>query len=51
MSDKSESNEESPSDNSQKENKEKEEDENQLIEEINENYKYMNQSINLLLII
>ena len=44
MSDKSESNEESPSDNSQKENKEKEEDENQLIEEINENYKYMNQT-------
>ena len=49
MSDKSESNEEIPSDNSKKDNneeqnEEKEEDENQLIEEINENYKYMNQT-------
>lgn len=49
MSEKSESNEEIPSDNSKKDNneeqnEEKEEDENQLIEEINENYKYMNQT-------
>jgi ESF2/ABP1 family protein len=49
MSEKSESNEEIPSDNSKKDNneeqnEEKEEDENQLIDEINENYKYMNQT-------
>ena len=46
MSAKSESYEEEiPSDNSQNDNNlEKEEDENQLIEEINENYKYMNQT-------
>jgi len=49
MSEKSESNEEIPSDNSKKDNneeqnEEKEEDENQLIEEINEDYKYMNQT-------
>ena len=49
MSEKSESSEEIPSDNSKKDNneeknEEKEEDENQLIEEINENYKYMNQT-------
>ena len=48
MSDKSESREELPSDDSQKDNnkeqnEEKEEDENQLIEDINEKYKYMNQ--------
>ena len=46
MSAKSESYEEEiPSDNSQNDNNlEKEEDENQLIEEINENYKFMNQT-------
>ena len=46
MSAKSESYEEEiPSDNSKLDNNlEKEEDENQLIEEINENYKYMNQT-------
>ena len=48
MSDKSESREELPSDDSKKDNneeqnEEKEEDENQLIEDINEKYKYMNQ--------
>jgi ESF2/ABP1 family protein len=49
MSDKSESNEEIPSENSEKDNneaqnEENEEDENQLIEDINEKYKYMNES-------
>ena len=49
MSDKSESNEEIPSENSEKDNneaqnEENEEDENQLIEDINEKYKYMNET-------
>ena len=49
MSDKSESNEEIPSENSAKDNneaqnEENEEDENQLIEDINEKYKYMNET-------
>ena len=49
MSDKSESNEEIPSENSKKDNneaqnEENEEDENQLIEDINEKYKYMNET-------
>ena len=49
MSDKSESNKEIPSDNSEKDNneaqnEENEEDENQLIEDINEKYKYMNET-------
>ena len=49
MYDKSESNEEIPSENSEKDNneaqnEENEEDENQLIEDINEKYKYMNES-------
>ena len=49
MSDKSESTEEIPSENSEKDNneaqnEENEEDENQLIEDINEKYKYMNES-------
>jgi len=48
MSDKSESREEllsddSKKDNNEEQNEEKEEDENQLIEDINEKYKYMNQ--------
>ena len=49
MSDKSESNEEIPSENSEKDNneaqnEENEEDENKLIEDINEKYKYMNET-------
>ena len=53
MSAKSESYEEEiPSDNSKLDNNlEKEEDENQLIEEINENYKYINQTPKKIMIV